>query len=489
MHHRRFFIPANFKVVARLLKVLGWAILCAVVSGTSPVARLSSQTDVPCEVVRRAELAATVLASGHVESAIQTVIRCELENVQGRRMADGRRCSAAILALVPEGKRVRAGEILCRLDTSEHEELARLQTIAVAQGRAAHRRAQLDLETAEIGLRQYVEGLYRLRRQEFQGSIALAEAEVSRLAGRLNWTQRMFAKGYVSRAQRAGDVAALDRAKVGLARIRGELRNFENFQAVRARRELEIAVASAKIVLAFQSQRLQSEETRLADLERQIAASIIRAPHDGIVVLAHKPKRGVRIEEGLWVRKNQPLIYLPDCTKLAVQVELHETILDQVRPGMRARVRFEGAGRLVHGKLTSIDQLPLSDRNSQTGPDVRYYLGHVDLDEVPRDLRLGMAVQVSVETAVRPDALVVPADAVGSDGNRHFCLVAGEEGLKRRTVALGRSTAFLQEVTQGLEEGEKVALLGPVCESHDAPASASNQLRQKFADTWGHSDE
>jgi len=428
-------------------------------------------------LVRRTDLAPSVLAAGRVESSVQTVIRCALENLQGRSSASGRRGSAAIISLVPEGQRVRAGEILCRLDSSEHEELARLQKITVAQVRALHLRARLDLETGEIGLREYVEGLCKLRSREFAGIIALDEAEVSRLADRLAWSRRMFAKGYVSRARIAGDVAALERAEVDLARIRREFRNFENFQVVRTRRELEIRVASARTNLAFQTLRLRSEEVRLADLERQIAASIIRAPHDGLVILAHKPKRDVRIEEGLWVLQNQPIMYLPDCTKLVVHVELHETVLDRVRPGMRARVRLEGIDRFIDGELASIDPLPLCDRTSRMGPDVKYYLGHVHLDEVPRNLRLGTTAEVRIETAAGQQALVIPPEAVGTDGNRPFCMVAGRRGLERRTVALGQATPLLQEVTDGLQEGEEVVLVGSRFQVQDGPMSSSFQSR------------
>jgi multidrug resistance efflux pump len=446
----------------RARTVLGLVGLCVLASGLSPSTPGTLDcSGLPRAPVLRTDLATTVLAPGRVESSVHTVIRCQLENLRGRRGPDGRRASAAIVSLVAEGQRVQAGDVLCRLDTSEHEELALLQRITVARARAEHRRAQLDLETAEIGLREFRDGLCRLRTRELEGSIKLAEADVDRLTDRLAWSRRIFAKGYISKARLADERAALERAEVNLQRLRNELGCFKRFQAARTRRELDCAVDAARTTLTFQSLDLRTEAARLAQLEEQIAAALIRAPHDGQVILAHRPRRNVTIEEGLWVRQNQPIMYLPDCTKLEVHVELHETVVDRVRPGMRVRVRLEGSDRSLIGELASIDPLPLTDPNSRIDLDVKSFLGQVRLAEVPPALRLGMPVQVEIETAVREGALVVPPQAIGGDGEDPFCLVAAGRRLARRKVALGAATPVLQEVTAGVQEGDEVLLLGP----------------------------
>jgi HlyD family secretion protein len=405
---------------------------------------------------RRTELAVSLRAAGQVESSVQTIIRCEVENVTGKRRNQAG--ATTILSLVPEGTKARAGDVLCCLDASEYEELARVQRIVVAQARAEHQRSQLDHDTAEIGMWQYLEGIRPIEIQGFQERIALANAEISRLADRLEWSRRMLAKGYASPAQVSGQANALERAEFGLAQIRAAFKNFQNFENFTTTRSLESRVESAKVVLTFQTLRLKAEETRLARLEQQIARCTIRAPHDGQVVFAHKPKRGLRIEEGLWVRQNQPLIYLPDPSRLEVHVRLHETVVDQVRPGMRAWVRPEGFPRRLHGKVAAIDLLPITDSTDRVSPEVKYYRARVELAEVPPDLPLGMTTVVEIEIAVRHGALVVPPQAVVLEDGRHVCYVLGRGGLARRPVSLGHATPDWLEVVEGLAEGEEAAL-------------------------------
>src|SRR5262249_54827171 len=162
-----------------------------------------------------------------------------------------------------------------------------------------HRRAELDHDTAEIRLREYFEGLRPVEIKGYQGRIALACAEVIRLVDRLEWSRRMLAKGYGSRAQVSARADALERAEFALAQVRAAFQHLQKFEIFRTSQCLESEVRSAKIVLTFQTLRLRAEEQRLAQLEQQIARCTIRAPHDGQVILAHKPKRGVRIDEGL----------------------------------------------------------------------------------------------------------------------------------------------------------------------------------------------
>jgi HlyD family secretion protein len=395
-------------------------------------------------------------AAGSVESSVQTVIRCEVENIKGKHGSGIRNGATTIISLIDEGTRARAGDVLCRLDQSEYEELTRLQQIVVAQARAQHRSAQLDHDIAETALRQYLEGRRQVEIQGFQGRIALASADVARSSDRLEWLRRMRAKGYCSPAQLSSQKAALLRAEFDLAQVRTAYQEFQDFEVKRTIRSLQSEVKSAKVTLTFRTLRLRAEEARLARYEEQIARCTIRAPHDGQVILAHKPKRGVQIEEGLWVRQKQALIYLPDLSRLEVHVWLHETVVNQVRPGMRARVRPEGSSRWLPGEVGAIDLLPASD--DRAGPDVKCYRGRVRLAEVPKDLRLGLSAEVEIELAVLHDALVVPAGAVSREEGRYVCYVLGKDGLARRPVSLGHATPDWQEVVEGIAEGEEVAL-------------------------------
>ena len=123
--------------------------------------------------------------------------------------------------------------------------------------------------------------------------------------------------------------------------------------APRQLRILENNVLAAEATLKYQTSRLNRNLERLAKLEKGVQNCTIRAPHDGFVIYANDQRREIRIEEGMYVRQKQDLMYLPDLNQMEVVANLHESIMPEVAKGMRASVVVEGMpGRKLEGHVT-----------------------------------------------------------------------------------------------------------------------------------------
>ena len=70
----------------------------------------------------------------------------------------------------------------------------------------------------------------------------------------------------------------------------------------------------------------------------------------------------------------------------------------------------------------------------------------------------GVAVLCEILTDNRPNALVIPPQALAIERGREVCYVAGPDGPRRREVAIGRFSPEMLEVESGLAEGEEVLL-------------------------------
>ena len=160
------------------------------------------------------------------------------------------------------------------------------------------------------------------------------------------------------------------------------------------------------------------------------------------------------IEPGASVRQGQELFYFPDLSKMEVVAMLNETVVDRVRRGMPARVRFEGLREAaLEGRVESVESLPRRSFN-----DVPYYACRITLEVTPSGLLPGMSAEVEVQVGRCRDVLAVPSEAVSVDRDRNVCYVIGPSGLERREITPGGSTPDLIEVTDGLNEGESVVL-------------------------------
>lgn len=411
--------------------------------------------------VRRIDLDVTLTAPGRVESTENTLIECELEQLRARASAGQiMRTSGlnTIIDVVPEGTLVKEGDLICRFDASECEEMIRQQRIVSETAKSDVLQARLDLEAAEINLKEYREGVRIQQYRTLEGQIALAKAEWQRQADRMEWAERLLPLGYISSSRHAQERQLLERAEIDLQRSRDALETYKRFTEAKLTQSLESVIARRISTLQYLENRLDREEEQLAHYEDQLEQCTIEAPHDGMLIYAQDDDDDPRIRIGSQVSYKMDLFVLPNLSKMEVQSYLSETAVRDVAKGMPARVRVESLpGREFEGRVSWVSSLPQDLGASWRRPDIRVYLARVELDR-PAEMLPGMNAEVEIRTAARPDALVVPSQAVEMDRGASFCYVAGPDGLERRPVSVERGTIDLLQVTRGLSEGERVVL-------------------------------
>ncbi len=314
--------------------------------------------------VRRADLQPFVKAGGQVQSGKRTIIDCRLENlsagVQGQRLTAGG--ASTVLQLIPEGSFVKKGDVLAVLDSADYVELLRLQKINVERAQADKVQAELDHEIAKLAVLEYRDGTMKEMTEDFHRRVTMARSDLQRARERLDWTHAMKAKGYVSQSTVKTDEFTFAQLELALKQEEGAFDLFRKFTAPKTIRELEGEVLGTRATLDYQILRADRHADRLKTLQNQVDACTIRAPHDGYVVYANDTRREIYIEEGMPVRQNQKLFFLPDLNDMEVVALLNESVVMDVRSGMRARVWVEGLpGQTLSGRVTKVSQLAVMD--------------------------------------------------------------------------------------------------------------------------------
>ncbi len=417
--------------------------------------------NLPSAVARRVDLHATLNAPGQVNSSKNTIIECEIEAT--RYSNEGRsiyvKGSTTILSIVPDGSIVHAGDELCRLDSSDYEELVRQQSIELEESRAEYQGAELDLQADMIRLKEYEEGLLLQLKEQYQGKIVLAEAENRRQAERVTWTERMVDLKYLPLSRLALEKQNLQRTQIERNRALLALNNLVKFTGPKVIAGLEARLESRKSELNFRKLRLDQNVKQLAKFNEQVELCTVRAPHDGFLIYANDDDDEARIEQGATVRQRQDLFYLPDLTQMEVITSLHESIVRRVQEGMQALVKIEAMPHVrLEGTVVSVSPLPQSIRSWSQSNEVKNFIGKVQLNVIPQGLLPGMTAEVEIVTANVPNAVVVPPFAIMSEEGQSVCYVSGPSGLEKREIELGESTPDMIEVRRGVQEGEQVIL-------------------------------
>jgi HlyD family secretion protein len=417
-------------------------------------------------VATRTDLDTTIVAGGDLQAVKETIVSCQAEDLAD---ADG----FLLVELIDNGASVRKGDVLCRLDSSQLEEIARLQEIDANLARSSHTRAVMALEVAETALREYRDGQIRILTKEFQGNIALAKSEAKRQEDRLGWAETMFGKGYVSKGQWLSEKQNLLKARNELKRVEGEMAVFLRYQAPAEVAALKAEVAKAESSLALEKDRLKVAEDRLAYCRKQIENCTIRAPHDGVAVHANRGYWWSRkLEPGIRVYQDQKLFKLPDLSSMEVIASVHETMGPRVKVGMKAGVRVASLdNRVLPATVVSISMFPVVN-DKEWDERLRHYEARVRLDATPPRVLPFMSAVVEIDTGRIADALVIPVEALSMVDGRPSCNVLGRNGLERRTIATRHATRDFVEVVEGLSEGERVEIApaGPAPARSEASA-------------------
>ena len=185
---------------------------------------------------------------------------------------------------------------------------------------------------------------------------------------------------------------------------------------------------------------------RLRSAEARLSRTVIRAPFDGYAGLR-------RINVGDYATIGQELVNVVRLDPLRVDFSVPETLLARVQPGQSINVMV-GAfpNDRFTGVVTAIDpQIDVTGHSMA----VRARLPNPDLK-----LRPGLFAKVAVSLAVKPDALLVPEEAIWPIGNDKTLFIVEDGVVTQRSVTIGDRKPGFVEIVSGLSPGEEVVVAG-----------------------------
>jgi membrane fusion protein (multidrug efflux system) len=241
------------------------------------------------------------------------------------------------------------------------------------------------------------------------------------------------------KAQVAQVTAERDLARQSLNRTRDLLEQKASSQA-----ELERAEAT-----------MRSNEAQLELLKVRLDRTLVRAPFAGVM-----GRRFVSL--GDYVTTDSRLAALQTVTPQRATFQVPERYADQLKLGQQVSFRVAALpGREFTGRVDFIDpivQLP-----------GRTILVKARVPNPRRELQSGMFIEARLATAVRPDAVVIPEDAVLPIQGSNFVWVVTKGKATRRQVELGVRTPGFVEVKNGVENLEQVVVGGQERLAEGAP--------------------
>ena len=319
--------------------------------------------------------------------------------------------------MADEGAIVKAGDKVVEFDTASFASDYGEKVLLRDQARS-------DLEQAEA------DGAGRLADKEFasaQKAIAVEKARIAAaipaefLRGR-EWQDNQIA---LSRAQteleKAKEDLDAEKKATGEALVQGRL------ALEKAQREVDAA-------------------------QQALEGIVLRAPRDGIFVVADRPFEGRKMQVGDAVWIGLAVASLPDLSRMRVVAKLPDVDDGRIATGMPVRCTLDAfPGREYGGRIA--DVMPVAQEDGRRSLRRVYTVG-INLDTTNAEqMRPGMSVKVEVRVPAPPEALLAPRAGLDFSGTSPRARLASGKVVD---VTIGACDESRCVVVSGLKDGDRL---------------------------------
>ena len=206
-------------------------------------------------------------------------------------------------------------------------------------------------------------------------------------------------------------------------------------------RELISREAFDKLTIDF-----EIAHQELAEAEWALKKTTIVAPFSGRVTAR-------MTQLGQHVRPGDELFQVTDFDPLIARIYLPERDVLGLEEGRSVQIRLDASERVSFaGRIRQIS--PVVDTSTGTVKVT------VEATEPPTQVRPGSFVTVNIVRETRPEALLLPREAVLRELQKAHVFVASNDVAEKRAVTLGLEEGDFIEVTSGVEVGDQVIVAG-----------------------------
>lgn len=343
------------------------------------------------------------------------------------------------------GSYVKQGDVLVRLDSRDAEIRLDQALAQVEQQRKVVEQSEAGVEQSIAALRQTQVRLGVKDGETFEinnfSQVISVRAQLDLAETELRRFEKLLESGDVSRA-------AYDQRKAARDQLIGQMAEARSNAAVaiRAINTAEAAVAMARKQVANARASVVTAQTQVDQARKAVSDNVILSPLSGYV-----SERNADVGE--YISPNQPnakLITIVRTAVLRLRIDIPEQSIGKVSIGQGVSAQVSAyPDRNFAGTIVRI--LPGLDPQSRT------LKVEAEVENIGGMLKPGQFATVRITQSKPAPAVMIPASAVRTDGDRNIVYVIKDGIAYERIVKTGLLEGGLIEIKQGVQENESVA--------------------------------
>ena len=317
---------------------------------------------------------AIACADKPAENRVRVSGQVEATDVQVAAQVGGR----VLERPVAEGDRVKPGDVIAKLDTSDTD-------LALQRARAERDQADAQLRLVLAGARAEDVRQAEAQMAAAESNVRAAEAELASAQADVDRFEALLASNSGSRKQRDDAVTRRDVAQQRLRGAQDQARAArESLARLRAgARPEEVQAARARVAAA---------DAQIATLQKAIADATVRAPAGGVVTEK-------LVDVGELVQPRTPIVVITDLDHAWANVYVDEPIVPRLSLGQPATLFTDAGASGIDGKVSYIsEKAEFTPRNVQTANERSklVYRVKVSVDNRAGVLKPGMPIEADI---------------------------------------------------------------------------------------------
>jgi HlyD family secretion protein len=302
--------------------------------------------------------------------------------------------SGIVTGLPPVGAMLKAGQVMGQIRSDSNTQAVQDAVLGLEKAQAQLNVQQASQEALQAG-RQSSSTSARLNVQDAQDTLNTAETTLSS-------QQQLYALGAISRVE-------LDSARAAVQSARNKLASAQAALSSAAQQSSTGAVSDVSTLRTLQLAVQQAQAT-LKTARTTLAAQVLRAPASGVVT-------SVDVLNGSNVNAGTSLLTIADTSVMQLPVQIDETQISQVKPGMLVRAGLDALeGQTIEGRVISVSPTATVQNN------ISVFTVNAELPNPQGLLKAGMSAQSDVVVAEQA-GLVVASKAVQAVRTRSYVQV------------------------------------------------------------------
>ena len=325
--------------------------------------------------------------------------------------------------IVTDGDEVQAGDTVITFDPAEV------------------RKSILDYEDRLVVSNAELEKM--LAQHELQMEELNADYEVTRISHEISRMQ-LESASHESEIKKREIQLNLEKADISLARAQEPIENRRRIQAEEVKKK---------------RLSIRQDEERLAEAHSTLDKLFVVTPSPGIAIVSRNHSTSSKYQAGDQCWSKQQLIQLPDLSKLKAKVNINEVDISQVTKGLKVQIRPDAfSDSIFTGTVTTVANLA---QNKDNNSKIKVFPIEIVIDQYNRNLLPGLTVSCRIIVDEINDVCYVPLEALHVEGDKSYVFKKTVAGYDKVMVQTGPTNSDYVIIEEGLDEGDKVALVDP----------------------------